>query len=223
MDLFGHDPAVNLLPGDGTVNYYGPILTPAAARNYYEALLHRVPWKQDEAVIFGKHIITARKAAWYGDSDYFYTYSGATKQAMLWNPELLALKTIVEPLTGTKFNSCLLNLYHDGNEGMGWHSDDEKALGTNSTIASLSLGAERKFCLKHKQNRQTVSLSLENGSLLVMKDATQTHWLHSVPKSKKITTPRINLTFRTIVRSEPATRPQSGGVKSPGFVAYPPK
>ena len=223
MDLFGHDPAVNLLPGDGTVNYYGPILTPAAARNYYEALLHRVPWKQDEAVIFGKHIITARKAAWYGDSDYFYTYSGATKQAMLWNAELLALKTIVEPLTGTKFNSCLLNLYHDGNEGMGWHSDDEKALGTNSTIASLSLGAERKFCLKHKQTRQTVSLILENGSLLVMKDATQTHWLHSVPKSKKITTPRINLTFRTLVQPAPASRPQSGGVKFPGMVPYPPK
>ena len=106
---------------------------------------------------------------------------------------------------------------------MGWHSDDEKALGTNSTIASLSLGAERKFCLKHKQTRQTVSLILENGSLLVMKDATQTHWLHSVPKSKKITTPRINLTFRTIVQPAPASRPQSGGVKFPGMVPYPPK
>ncbi len=123
MDLFGHDPAVNLLPGDGTVNYHGPILTPADARNYFEALLHRVPWKQDEAVIFGKHIITARKVAWYGDADYFYTYSGITKQALLWNPELLALKTTVEQRTGTKFNSCLLNHYHDGNEGMGWHSD----------------------------------------------------------------------------------------------------
>ena len=223
MDLFGHNPLVNWLPGGGTVNYHGPILTPDTARNYFAALLHRVPWKNDEAVIFGKRIITARKVAWYGDSDYAYTYSGTTKQALRWNAELLALKTMVEQLTGTTFNSCLLNLYHNGNEGMAWHSDDEKSLGPNSTIASLSLGAERKFSLKHKQTGQTVSLSLENGSLLVMKDATQTHWLHSLPKSKKITLPRINLTFRTIVEPAPVGRPQSCGRKSPNLVAHPPK
>ena len=199
MDLFGHDPTANLLPCQGTVNYLGPILSPAEAERYYATLLHDIPWKNDEAVIFGKHIITARKVAWYGDSDFSYTYSGSTKQALAWTRELAELKLLVEKLTATSFNSCLLNLYHDGNEGMAWHSDDEKSLGKDTTIASLSLGAEREFRLKHKRMEEKISVHLENGSLLVMKDTTQSHWLHSIPKSKKIKTPRINLTFRTIV------------------------
>ncbi len=199
MNLFTSDPTTNLLPYDGTANYHGPILGHDEARRYYEALLADVPWKNDEAVIFGKRIVTARKVAWYGDSDYAYTYSGTTKRALIWNAELLEIKAIVERLSGAKFNSCLLNLYHDGSEGMAWHSDDEKSLGRNTTIASVSFGAARKFCFKHKRTLETASLILEDGSLLVMKDTTQTHWLHRLPKSKKITTPRINLTFRTIV------------------------
>jgi alkylated DNA repair dioxygenase AlkB len=199
MNLFKDDPTANLLPFDGTANYYGPVFTEAEAQLYFAALLNGVRWKNDETVIFGKHIVTARKVAWYGDSHYSYTYSGTTKQALLWIPELLSIKSIVERLTGSKFNSCLLNLYHDGTEGMAWHSDDEKMLGPNSPIASLSFGAERKFCFKHKSRPETVSIFLESGSLLVMRGATQTNWLHSVPKSKKIKTPRINLTFRTIV------------------------
>lgn len=199
MDLFGNDPAANLLPMDGTVNYYGCILDHAETQHYYENLLKSIPWKHDEAIIFGKHIVTARKVAWYGDSNYAYAYSGTTKQALLWTKELQELKTIVEKLSGATFNSCLLNLYHDGSEGMAWHSDDEKSLGRNTTIASLSFGAERKFCFKHKRTQETVSLMLEDGSLLLMKDATQTHWLHRLPKSAKIKNPRINLTFRTIV------------------------
>ena len=199
MDLFGNDPVVNLLPCDGTVNYYGRIHDAEEARRYYEALLKTIKWKNDEVFIFGKHFVTARKVAWYGNGDYSYTYSGTTKQALAWTKELLALKGIAEKLTAAKFNSCLLDLYHDGNEGMAWHSDDESSLVRNSTIASLSFGAERKFCFKHKQTQQTISLILENGSLLVMQDATQTHWRHSLPKSKKITAPRINLTFRTMI------------------------
>ncbi len=201
MDLFGNDPDVNLLPMDGTVNYYGRILSDAETWRYYEVLLKSIPWKNDEAIIFGKHIVTARKVAWYGDSSYAYAYSGTTKQALIWTDELQELKVIVEKLSGATFNSCLLNLYHDGSEGMAWHSDDEKSLGKNTTIASLSFGAERKFCFKHKRTQETVSLMLEDGSLLVMEDATQTHWLHRLPKSAKIKMPRINLTFRTIVRS----------------------
>jgi alkylated DNA repair dioxygenase AlkB len=107
-----------------------------------------------------------------GDSDYLYAYSNTTKQALAWTKELSDLKQIVEDLAGTKFNSCLLNLYHNGNEGVAWHSDDEKSLGKNTTIASLSFGAERKFSFKHKQTKQTISLVLEHGSLLIMKDAT---------------------------------------------------
>ncbi len=199
MNLFASDPTLNRLPCDGTVNYHGPVLSYDEAQHYYAALLHDVPWQNDEAIIFGKHIVTARKVAWYGDSNYAYTYSGTTKQALVWNADLLVLKAIVECLTGATFNSCLLNLYHDGNEGMAWHSDDEKSLGRNTTIASVSFGAERKFCFKHKRKPHAQAIMLEHGSLLVMKDTTQTHWLHSLPKSKKITTPRINLTFRTMV------------------------
>ena len=199
MDLFSTGQTENLLPFDGTVIYHGKIMKPDAAVNYHNVLMDTIQWKNDEAVIFGRHIVTKRKAAWYGDEGYLYTYSNTTKQALAWTPELRELKQMVEAITGTTFNSCLLNLYHNGDEGMAWHSDDESSLGKNTTIASLSFGAERKFSLKHKKGKQTVSVMLESGSLLVMKDATQTNWLHSLPKSKKVVRPRINLTFRTIV------------------------
>lgn len=199
MDLFDQDRISNLLHKDGTVNYYRNVLTHNEANRYFDLLLQNILWRHDEAVIFGKHIVAKRKVAWYGDSDYLYTYSNTTKQALVWTKELSDLKQRVEEVTGTKFNSCLLNLYHNGDEGIAWHSDDEKPLGENSIIASLSFGAERKFSFKHKHTKQTISVVLEHGSLLIMKDATQTNWLHSLPKSKKITRPRINLTFRTIV------------------------
>jgi len=198
MSLFNEDRLSNILPKDGAVNFYGKILGFKEANQYFDLLMQNILWENDEVIIFGKHIVTKRKAAWYGDSDYLYTYSNTTKQALAWTKELSELKQVVEDLTGAKFNSCLLNLYHNGNEGMGWHSDDEKSLGKNNTIASLSLGAERKFSFKHKQTKQIVSLVLEHGSLLIMKGATQRNWLHSLPKSKNITLPRINLTFRII-------------------------
>jgi alkylated DNA repair dioxygenase AlkB len=198
-DIFKNKGSENLLPADGIVNYYGQILSSQDAEVYYAALLKTIEWKNDEAKIFGRHIITKRKAAWYGDSDFSYTYSNTTKQALEWTDELLELKSLVESITGTRFNSCLLNLYHTGDEGMAWHSDDEKSLGKDSTIASLSFGAERKFSLKHRSTKQTLSVLLQAGSLLVMKGKTQTNWLHCLPKTKKVTTPRINLTFRTMV------------------------
>lgn len=201
MNLFDTiiDKTKNLLPCEGEVNYYGSIFTKEDADNYFEKLLHNIRWENDKAFIFGKLIVTKRKAAWYGSSDFEYTYSNVVKRALPWTEELLALKNIVEAYTNETFNSCLLNLYHDGNEGMAWHSDDEQDLQRNGAIASLSFGAERRFSFRHKQSKQTLSLSLEHGSLLVMKGATQTHWLHSLPKSRIVTTPRINLTFRTIV------------------------
>ena len=169
------------------------------ANEYFDSLLQNIPWKNDEVVVFGKRIVTKRKTAWYGDSNYVYIYSNTIKQALPWTRELVSLKQIIENVSNTKFNSCLLNLYHDGNEGMGWHSDDEQSIEDNSTIASVSLGAERKFSFKHKQSNKTISVLLEHGSLLLMKDATQKNWLHSLPKSSKITLPRINLTFRRMV------------------------
>jgi alkylated DNA repair dioxygenase AlkB len=201
MDLFSNqiDEKINLLPGNGTVNYFGKVMRYEEANSYFDVLIKTISWKNDEAIILGKHIITKRKVAWYGNENYTYTYSKITKQALPWTKELLELKKIAEEKTGATFNSCLLNLYHNGDEGMAWHSDDEKSLEKNSAIASLSFGAERKFSFRHKQTKETVSLVLENGSLLVMKDATQTNWLHRLPPTKKINKPRINLTFRSII------------------------
>ena len=201
MDLFGNlvDANENLLPKDGTVNYYGKIIDQEEADAFYLQLLENIEWKNDEAVIFGKKILTKRKVAWYGDDNYEYTYSNSTKKAIPWTPELLKLKALAEEKTGEKFNSCLLNLYHNGEEGMAYHSDGEKDLKKNGAIASMSFGAERKFSFKHKFTKEKVELLLEHGSLLVMKDQTQSFWLHRLPLTKKIHTPRINLTFRTIV------------------------
>jgi len=200
MNLFENelDFTKNLLPMDGTVNYFGKIFTHQEAESYLDSLLNTIEWKNDEAIIFGKHIVTKRKVAWYGDQNFDYTYSNTTKQALTWTKELMALKTVVEKQTGEHFNSCLLNFYHTGEEGMSWHSDAEKDLKKNGAIASLSFGAERKFAFKHKKTNETVSLVLENGSLLVMKDTTQTNWLHRLPPTKLITKPRVNLTFRSI-------------------------
>jgi len=200
MDLFNNEPAgsINLLPRDGTANYYGTIMSSKEANHYLDNLLNHIEWRNDEAIIYGKHIITRRKVAWYGDQPFEYTYSKTTKRALPWTKELQELKNIVEQTTGETFNSCLLNLYHSGEEGMAWHSDAEKELKKNGTIASLSFGAARKFSFKHKQTRESLSLILEHGSLLLMKDTTQTHWLHRLPPSKPVKGSRVNLTFRTI-------------------------
>ncbi|MEG2359269.1 alpha-ketoglutarate-dependent dioxygenase AlkB family protein, partial [Acinetobacter sp.] len=134
-----NDAPPNLLPYDGMVQYYGPILNSKAADEFFQLLMRRIAWQHDEAVIFGKRIATKRKVAWYGNLPY-YTYSKTTKHALLWTEELLQLRHWVERRTGETFNSCLLNLYHDGSEGMAWHSDGEKDLKLNGAIASLSLG-----------------------------------------------------------------------------------
>lgn len=189
----------NLLPRDGIVKYYGKLIAPQQSDYYYKSLLNNIAWKNDVAIIFGKRIETKRKVAWYGEKPFEYTYSKTTKMALPWTADLLALKKIVEQKTGETFNSCLLNLYHNGTEGMAWHSDAEKDLKKNGAIASLSFGAERKFAFKHKESKERISLVLENGSLLVMKGTTQTHWLHRLPPTKSTLKPRVNLTFRTIV------------------------
>jgi len=202
MDLFDHlsdvDSSHNHLPYDGTVNYYGRIINEASAWKYYDALFAEIAWQHDQALIFGKQITTKRKVAWYADQAFQYTYSKTTKTALPWNHTLLELKTLVEQLAQEKFNSCLLNLYHSGEEGMAWHSDAERDLKRNGAIASLSFGAQRKFAFKHKRSLEKVEFSLIHGSLLVMKDTTQTHWLHRLAPSKRVLNPRINLTFRMI-------------------------
>lgn len=200
MDLFEQLEGTlrNLLPYNGTVHYYGPVMSLYESDHYYKALLSNIEWRNDEAVIFGKKIITKRKVAWHGDNPFPYTYSNTTKTALPWTKELLVLKALVEKESGETYNSCLLNLYHDGSEGMAWHSDAELDLKKNGAIGSLSLGAVRKFAFKHKKSKDNISQVLQHGSLLVMKGETQTHWLHRLPPTKVVSTPRINLTFRTI-------------------------
>jgi alkylated DNA repair dioxygenase AlkB len=196
---FPAEPDKNILPYNGRVNYYGKILNEEEADFYYKQLWSKVLWENDKALIFGKEIITKRKVAWYGDKPFNYTYSKYTKQALAWNEALMRLKSDVEKVSGNTFNSCLLNLYHDGSEGMAWHSDGEKDLEDKGAIASVSLGAVRKFAFKHKVSKEKVDVILENGSLLMMRDETQSHWQHRLPPTKKVFSPRINLTFRTIV------------------------
>ncbi|MGV3666748.1 MAG: alpha-ketoglutarate-dependent dioxygenase AlkB family protein [Leptospira bouyouniensis] len=196
MNLFQQTPHSNLLPFDGILIYHPQFLDSKKSHEYFETFLRTIEWKQDEAILYGKHITTKRSVAWYADKGFSYRYSGTTKTALPWSKELLELKEEVERETNETFNSCLLNLYHNGSEGMAWHSDDETSLKQNSTIASVSLGAERIFRFKHKKKNSFVELSLEPGSLLLMQAEIQHHWLHSLPKALKVKRPRINLTFR---------------------------
>ena len=200
MELFQEEylSEKNYLPYDGTVNYLGKIFSEGKAQKFYLNLLNEIEWKNDEAVIFGKLIYTKRKVAWYAEEAFEYTYSNRTKSALKFTPDLLILKKIVEEKTGETYNSCLLNLYHTGEEGMAYHSDGEKNLKENGAIASLSFGAKRKFSFKHKVTKERVDFILELGGLLVMKNETQKHWLHRLPPTKLVKTPRINLTFRSI-------------------------
>jgi alkylated DNA repair dioxygenase AlkB len=199
LELGNLEYSVNVLPFDGEAWYYSEILNSERSKYYYDVLLQNIRWKQDEVVIFGKRIVTKREMAWYAISKIPYQYSNITRNALAFTKELLVLKDLAESISAEPFNACLLNLYHDGGEGMGWHSDDEKSIVANSAIASISLGSNRKFVFRHKKTRETISLDLENGSILVMKGSIQQHWQHALPKTKKITQPRINLTFRNMV------------------------
>ena len=189
----------NLLPYDGEALYWKSVFSSTLSNNCYTNLMNKINWKYDELTMFGRHIVTKRMVAWYGDQALAYKYSNKTKIAMLWTPGLKLIKEQIELISGHTYNSCLLNLYHNGEEGMGWHSDNEKQLKENGAIASVSFGAPRKFTMKHKATNEKISLELDSGSLLLMRGSIQKHWLHSLPLSKKIKEARINLTFRTII------------------------
>jgi alkylated DNA repair dioxygenase AlkB len=187
---------LNIIAQDGIALYHEKVLTDEQIKPLYDKLLNKINWENERVVMFGKEIITKRKVAFYSDPLIAYTYSSKTKIGLPWKDPLIILKNIVESLTKQTYNACLLNLYHNGEEAMGWHSDNEKEIIANSSIASLSIGASRKFSFKHKVTKETISIQLGNGSLLEMKGTIQSHWLHTLPKSKKITESRINLTFR---------------------------
>ncbi len=198
MDLFEsiENTPRNRLPRDGDVRYWGRVIDEAKADRYYSSFLEDIEWRHDQAKMFGKHIVTKRKVAWYAGQPFDYTYSNVTKRALPWTDDLLELKTHIENKTDCRFNACLLNLYHSGAEGMAWHSDGERELVQGASIGSISLGAERRFSFKHKRSNEIVSMNLQHGSLLVMSGKTQQNWLHRLPPTTHVREPRINLTFR---------------------------
>lgn len=188
----------NVLPADGEVYYLGKVFSAEISAQLLEQLIGEIDWQQDEVKIFGKTYITSRQTAWYADGDLSYTYSGIKRTPHPWSAALLKIKDEIERITGIRFNACLLNLYHNGEEGMGWHSDDEPELGPMPEIVSVSFGAGRRFDFKHKITAEKISVVLENGSVLWMRGVCQTFWKHALPKTKKVQDLRVNLTFRNI-------------------------
>ena len=171
------------------------------AGNLLRELAEEIPWIQNKIKFYGKESLVPRLESWHGDEGMSYTYSGIRMDAKPWTKNLLVIKESIEPIAKTTFNSVLINYYRDGKDRVAWHSDDEKELGKNPVIASVSLGAERKFKLRHKkykENQLQHEVFLQNGSLLLMSGSTQHHWLHEIPRTAKPIGPRINLTFRVI-------------------------
>ena len=193
---------------DGDARFIADFLTHPQSDAYFAELLDLVEWTQQIIRIRGREVASPRLSAWYGDPEAHYSYSGLSLSPRPWLPVILELKTAVEAVCRAPFNSVLLNLYRDGADSMGWHSDDEPELGERPVIASLSLGATRRFRLRHRRRRdlEPVAIDLENGSLLIMAGDTQRCWKHQLPKSKRVAEPRVNLTFRNICRPPPQGR-----------------
>lgn len=192
---------ISLLLPDADLIFYPSLLDEAECTHLLEELTHTIDWRQDWITIYGRSLPQPRLTAWYGDPGKSYTYSNITMHPVPWTPTLLTLKAKVDAIAGVSFNSVLLNLYRDGNDSMGWHSDDEPELGLNPTIGSLSLGGTRRFLLRHRfQKELKHQLELTSGSLLIMRGTTQQYWQHQVPKTKRPVLPRINLTFRVIYK-----------------------
>lgn len=194
-------PACEVLPlPQATLQYYPAFLTPTSSAELLQQLLRQTPWRQDELRFGGKAVPVPRLQAWYGDSNSRYGYSGLRLPPLAWTPPLAALRQHLEDVLQLPFNSVLLNCYRDGNDSVAWHSDNERELGPDPKIASLSLGAARLFELKHRSERRhgKRSMYLEDGSLLLMGSGLQQHWLHQLPKAPGLGALRLNLTFRFI-------------------------
>lgn len=186
---------------DGKVTFYEGFFSLEENHRLMKSLIKTIDWTQDEVVVYGKRHKIPRLNAWYGDEGKVMKYSGLSLEPKAWTAELLEIKYKLEEATGEKFNSCLLNYYRDGKDGMGWHQDNEKELGLNPIIASVTFGETRPFQLKHISNKELkkVDIPLSNGSLLLMAGETQHYWKHQIPKTTKTLESRINLTFRQIL------------------------
>lgn len=192
----------NLLRTDGEVWYEPGFLSPSESWDLFQNLTESLPWAPDQVKIFGKQITTRRTMVWLAEGDLRYTYSGLERIPVPFPSELKDLKSRLEQVLNQEFNSCLANFYPSGNEGMGWHSDNEGMLDPQAGIASISLGATRKFQFRHRHLGTTVDCQLESGSLLWMLPPTQEFWKHQLPVQKRVTQARINLTFRKIRKLE---------------------
>ena len=200
QDLFQvpQEPGKPVQISNGEYIYIPNFYKRETADGLFKALKSTINWKQESMNMYGKEVMFPRLTAWYGDDDKPYSFSGIKLDPLPWTEELLKIKDDIEPLCKTSFNSVLLNLYRDGNDSISWHTDAEKELGRNPIIASVNFGAERVFQLKHMHTQEKVEIRLHHGSLLVMMGELQHFWKHQVPKSKKVTQHRINLTFRVI-------------------------
>ena len=193
---------------DGTITLYRDVFK-VEHDSLFQALYTETPWQQQVITLYGRAVTSPRLSAWYGDPGAVYRYSGLRLEPLPWTPVLLQIKQRITELATTPFNSVLLNLYRDGQDSMGWHSDAEPELGRNPVIASVSLGAVRQFMLRHKKRKEpSIALELGPGSVLVMAGALQHHWRHALPKTRQLVGPRINLTFRLIQRLETTPGPQ---------------
>ena len=190
----------NILSQDGEAQYFAGFFSQEQSDRWLQVLQAKIEWKHESIIIFGKRVLQPRLTAFYGDSGREYRYSGITMQPAPWTNELSEIKIQIETKFGLKFNSALLNFYRNGEDSMGWHRDDEKELGQNPVIGSVSFGEARALQFKLVENKTIkTSVTLEHGSFLLMRGATQHHWYHAILKSKKVLGPRINITFRNIV------------------------
>jgi alkylated DNA repair dioxygenase AlkB len=189
----------NLAPFDGELYLIEQFYRPPESDRWFEGLKTALPWQEETLWICGKSCKAPRLMCWYGDPDAHYRYSGVDHRPNPWTEDLLAIKNKIESAVSWRFNSVLANLYRDGKDSMGFHADNEKELGQNPVIASLSLGEERLFKLRHKKRKEMLAVRLGHGDLLVMAGVLQHHWLHSLPKTAQTIGPRINLTFRKII------------------------
>jgi alkylated DNA repair dioxygenase AlkB len=200
IPLFSGPAGQHITLKDGELVYYPQFFSLQDATAYLYTLMETIQWQQESMMMYGKPVLFPRLMSWYGDAGSTYAFSGKTYTPEGWTEELLQIKEQIEPVAGVQFNSVLLNRYRHGKDSMGWHADDEPELGNNPVIASVNLGASRRFMLRHKEAGLKYELELQHGSLLIMKGALQHHWQHQVPKTTKVSGERINLTFRVIQR-----------------------
>ena len=188
-----------LLKHDGEIDYLEHFMAPGEADQHFHLLLNSLDWQEEWLRIAGKSVQVPRLVSWYGDAGKTYRYAGVQHEPQEWTPALASLRASLEAVCGRPFNSVLGNLYRTGQDAMGWHADDEPELGHEPYIASLSLGAERTFEIRHNNTRKTQRMPLAHGSLLLMHGSFQTHWKHRIPRQPGCNLPRINLTFRYLV------------------------